>query len=324
MIQLDNLSSQDILIFLALLLGAIVAMLITRKLLRISFPYFFMGILGLVSGLWVGSRLGLPFADLPAPYGRLIPMAINIIIAVAILDLFLAQARQVGMFFSSLFDILQRWLTRLREIDPRPKSEIILDTSALIDGRLEEIARTGFIMGKVVVPKFVLAELQHVADHADSLKRSRGRRGLEVLSGLQKMSELHLELADEFLLGPEEVDRKLIRLAKQRPAKILTVDYNLAQVAQIEGIEVLNVNELATALRPTLLPGETLAVTIIQKGKERGQGIGYLTDGTMIVVEGGASHVGETLTCEVVRIFQSVTGKMVFVEPVSSSQTDEA
>lgn len=320
-IQFDE---RDILIFLAVLLAAILAMLITRKLLHIAFPYFFMGILGLVIGLWVGSRLGAPFADLPAPYGRYLPMAINIIIAVAILDLFLAQAQQIGVFFTSIFEVLQRWLSRVREVDLRPRVEVLIDTSALIDGRLEDVLRTGFLIGKMVVPKFVLAELQHIADHEDPMKRARGRRGLDVLASLQKIQGLNLELSDELLLGRDDVDQKLIRLAKMRPARILTVDYNLARVAQIEGLTVLNMNELATALRPNLLPGEELPVTVIQKGKERGQGVGYLADGTMIIVEGGARHLGETLTCTVSRIFQSVAGKMVFVEPIDDTKQGDS
>lgn len=318
--DLAHLTTEDIQIFGIVFAVAIIAMLLTRRLLHLAFPHFFMGILGLVIGLWIGSRLGAPFGSLPDPYGRIVPMAINIIIAVAILDLFLAQARPIGVFFSSFFEVFQQWFVRFRETDPRARTEIVIDTSALIDGRLEEVARTGFLMGKLIIPKFVLAELQHIADQEDPIRRSRGRRGLDVVAALQKISTVQWELADEYLLGKEEVDRKLIRLAKARPAKILTLDFNLAQVAQIEGIEVLNMNELAASLRPNLLPGETLPVTIIQRGKERGQGVGYLPDGTMIVVEHGASHVGETLTCEVIRIFQSVAGKMVFVEPTSREQ----
>lgn len=320
MFDFQSLTQQDILIFLALLVIALVVMLVTRRLLHISFPYFFMGLLGLITGFWLGSKIGSLFTELPAPYGRFVPIIISVIVTVAMLDLFLAQAARIGAFSASLFDVLERWISRLREVDPRPKTEIIVDTSALIDGRLAEIVRTGFVMGKVVVPKFVLSELQHIADAEDPLKRSRGRRGLEVLSGLQQLSDLHLELTDEFLLGREAVDQKLIRLAKLRPAKILTVDYNLGQVARIEGVPVLNINELATALRPALLPGETLSVTVLQKGKERGQGVGYLADGTMIIVEGGADRIGQTITCQVVRIFQSVAGKMVFVQPAAEQE----
>lgn len=312
--DLRELTEQDILIFLTVLLVALVMMLLVRQFLRVSFPYFFMGILGLVIGLWIGSRLGTPFGSLPAPYGRFVPMAINIIIAVAIFDLFLAQARPIGQFFATLFELFHRWWSRVREAENLPRRELVVDTSALIDGRIEPIATARFLTGKLVIPKFVLAELQAVADAADPGRRARGRRGLEVLASLQKLGSVEIELVDDFLLSRDPVDQKLIRLAKHRSASLLSVDYNLARVAQIEGIPVLNVNELATALRPQLLPGETLAVTIVAKGKEALQGIGYLPDGTMIVVEGGADHVGVTLTCEVVRLFQSTTGKMVFVE----------
>lgn len=315
MINLTELTQQDILIFLGALLIAIVAMFVTRRLLQISFPYFFMGILGLVVGLWVGSRLGAPLATLPSPYSRWLPMIVNVVIAVAILDLFLAQARPIANFFSRIVHLFNDWLGRVSEPPPRPSSEIVVDTSALIDGRIEEIARTGFVVGRLIVAKFVLAELQAIADHPEAMKRARGRRGLDVLANIQKLATIELEITDELTNRQEEVDAKLVRLAKQRGAKVLTVDYNLNRVAQIQGVEVLNVNELATALRPNLIPGETLPVQIIQKGKERSQGVGYLPDGTMIVVENGASHVGEILECEVIRIFQSVAGKMIFVEP---------
>ncbi len=308
---------------MAVLGVAILAMLATRKLLKVSFPYFFMGILGLVVGLWVGARLGSPFANLPMPYDRIIPMIINVVIAVAILDLFLAQARPIGTFFSHIFQILNHWLTRMTEQDLRPRTQIVVDTSALIDGRLEEIARTGFVMGTLIVPKFVLHELQAIADHADPLKRGRGRRGLDVLAAIQKISTIKLEITDELVSEDDEVDAQLIQLAKDRPAKILTVDFNLNRVAQIQGIEVLNINELATALRPNVIPGELLPVQIVQKGKERAQGVGYLPDGTMIVVEGGAAYLGETLQCEVIRIFQSVAGKMIFVAP-HKDQSEES
>lgn len=314
MFALSDLTQQDIVIFLGVLLIAMVAMIATRRLLQISFPYFFMGILGLVVGLWVGSRLGAPFGTLPAPYGRWVPLTVNVVIAVAILDLFLAQARPIAHFFGRLLQIFNSWLSRVNE-PPRPANTFVIDTSGLIDGRLEEIARAGFLEGTMIVPKFVLHELQAIADQTDPLKRTRGRRGLEVLANLQKIATVRVEISDELSGLHEAVDARVIRLAKQRGAKILTVDYNLNRVAQIQGAVVLNVNELATALRPNLIPGEILPVQVIQKGKERGQGVGYLPDGTMIVVEGGARYLGEIVDCEVIRIFQSVAGKMIFVEP---------
>lgn len=315
MLDLSSFGQGDIIIFVGVLVLAVIAMITTRRLLHISFPYFFMGILGLLSGLWIGSRLGSPFASLPGPYGRWIPMVINIVIAVAVLDLFLAQAQPITRFFSRVVQVVNHWLVRTMDIDNRQRTEIFVDTSVLIDGRLEEIARTGFVMGRLLVPRFVLEELQAIADQADSLKRTRGRRGLESLAAIQKISTVKLEITEDGLGRQESVDARLVQLAKRRPAKILTVDFNLNRVAQIQGVEVLNINELATSLRPQLIPGETVPVQVIQKGKEKGQGIGYLPDGTMIVVEGGGGRVGETVECEVIRIFQSVAGKMIFVEP---------
>lgn len=301
---------------MTVLLVAIVVLVFTRKLLKVPFPYFFMGILGLVIGLWVGSRLSAPFSSLSAPYDRWVPIIVNVFIAVAILDLFLAQARPIGAFFSRVFLILNRWMTRMSEQDHRPKTEIIFDTSVLIDGRIEEIARTGFILGKFIIPRFILDELQLIADHSDPMRRARGRRGLEVLASIQKIADLKFEILASAVSNNEGADKQLIELAKERHSKILTVDYNLNRIAQIQGIEVLNVNELATSLKPIVLPGESLTVRVIQKGKEKGQGIGYLADGTMVVIPGGASHENEVLECTVVRIFQSVTGQMIFAEPV--------
>ena len=246
-------------------------------------------------------------------------MAINVVIAVAILDLFWPRPDRLPVF-SRLVQIFNSWL--LRTTEPiTPSGEIVIDTSGLIDGRLEEIARVGFLSGTFIVPKFVLHELQAIADHSDAMKRGRGRRGLDVLASLQKIASVTVEISDELTSRPEEVDAKVIILAKQRGAKVLTVDYNLHRVAQIQGVEVLNVNELSTALRPNLIPGETLPVQIIQKGKERGQGVGYLPDGTMIVVEGGAQSVGSQIDCEVIRIFQSVAGKMILLSQRNLTQT---
>lgn len=190
----------------------------------------------------------------------------------------------------------------------RPK---ILDTNVIIDGRIADIARAGFMEGPVHVPKFVLEELQQIADSSDSLKRARGRRGLDILNGMQK--EMDLLISESALDdSPEEVDARLVRAAKEIGGAIVTNDYNLNRVAELQGVEVLNINELANALKPVVLPGEEMRVTIIREGKEKEQGIGYLDDGTMIVVEGARRLIGETLFVSVTSVLQTVQGKMIF------------
>ena len=190
----------------------------------------------------------------------------------------------------------------------RPK---ILDTNVIIDGRIADICRAGFVEGPVLVPKFVLEELQQIADSSDSLKRARGRRGLDILNQMQK--ELDLEVP-EFATddASEEVDARLVLLAREVGGAIITNDFNLNKVAELQGVEVLNVNELANALKPVVLPGEEMKVTIIKEGKEKEQGIGYLDDGTMIVVEGARRLIGDTLDVSVTSVLQTVQGKMIF------------
>jgi len=196
--------------------------------------------------------------------------------------------------------------------------EVVLDTSAIIDGRVLEVAHTGFLLdSRLLVPKFVLEELQRIADSEDDLKRARGRRGLEILNQLGKEKEIKVKVIEEEVNG-NDVDAKIVRLAKERGARLMTVDFNLNKVAQIQGVEVLNINELHDALRPVVLPGEILEVKIIQEGKDRTQGVGYLEDGTMVVVENGRRFLGKEIEIVVTRMFQTAAGKMIFGEPKES------
>ena len=193
----------------------------------------------------------------------------------------------------------------------RPK---LLDTSAIIDGRIADICRTGFLEGPLLVPRGVLTELQHIADSGDALRRNRGRRGLDVLDTLQRELRV-LQFYDDAPASGEAVDAQLVRLAGSLGAVIVTTDYNLNKVAGLQDIRVLNVNELANAIKPVMLPGEDLTVHLIKDGKEAGQGVGYLEDGTMIVVEGGKKHIGETLPTVVTSVLQTVAGRMIFARP---------
>jgi uncharacterized protein YacL len=189
---------------------------------------------------------------------------------------------------------------------------ILLDTSVIIDGRIADVAETGFLDAILLVPRFVLGELQEIADSSDTLRRNRGRRGLEILNRLQQSEVVTVEITDRDVQGVRDVDRKLVRLAEQLSCPIMTNDYNLNRVAEIQGIRVLNLNELANSVKTLLLPGEELEVRIIQEGKEQGQGVGYLEDGTMVVVDQGRRHIDETLPVTVTRVLQTVAGRMIF------------
>src|SRR5437016_3104423 len=197
----------------------------------------------------------------------------------------------------------------------QPVMQILLDTSAIIDGRIADISQTGFISGTLVVPRFVLNELQHIADSADTMRRNRGRRGLEMLNRLQKDATVPIEITDADVEGIVEVDSKLVKLAQTLHCPIITNDFNLNRVAELQGVKVLNINELANAVKPVLLPGEDIVIKIIQDGKELGQGVGYLDDGTMIVVEGGRQYMGSTVEVSVTRVLQTVAGRMIFAHP---------
>jgi len=192
------------------------------------------------------------------------------------------------------------------------KSFKILDTSVIIDGRIADIADTGFLDGVVVIPQFVLRELQLVADSADSMKRNRGRRGLDILARVQKMANLTVQIVEEDFPQTREVDMKLIELAKVFDCKVITNDFNLNKVAQLHGVEVLNINELANSLKPIVLPGETMRVFILKEGKEYNQGVAYLDDGTMVVVDNAKKMISKTIDISVTSVLQTTAGKMIF------------
>ncbi|MGE5726451.1 MAG: PIN/TRAM domain-containing protein [Acidobacteriota bacterium] len=192
------------------------------------------------------------------------------------------------------------------------RSYKLLDTSVIIDGRIADIAETGFLDGTLVIPQFVLRELQLVADSADSLKRNRGRRGLDILQRIQKIATLQVQIVEDDFPGIREVDMKLIELAKELEAKIITNDFNLNKVAQLQGVEVLNINELANSLKPIVLPGEVMKVFILKEGKEYNQGVAYLDDGTMVVVDNARKMIGKTIDIAVTSVLQTTAGKMIF------------
>jgi uncharacterized protein YacL len=254
------------------------------------------GALGLVVGLIAAALAGIAVAQLPivGPY-----LLLPVVLLVAYVFTRIAARKHV--------DIL-----RLVGVRSRTTQTRVIDTSAIIDGRLVEVMRTKFLSGAIVVPDFILDELQHVADSSDPLKRARGRRGLDIVEEMKKASNGGFSIRNTDRGVDEQVDSRLVRLARELGASIVTTDYNLNKVAQIQGVEVLNVNELANALKPAVLPGEPLSIKVIREGREYDQGVGYLDDGTMIVVEGGRKLMGQQVDVEVTSILQSPSGKMIF------------
>ena len=191
-----------------------------------------------------------------------------------------------------------------------------MDTSVIIDGRIADICSTGFLDGKLLIPVFVLEELQHIADSADALKRVRGRRGLDILQKIRTESGLQVEIINQDFEDITEVDSKLIRLGQQLGGKIVTNDYNLNKVSELQGVPVLNINDLSNAVKPVVIPGENMHVTVVKEGKEQGQGIAYLDDGTMIVIENGRYYLNKAIEVEVTSALQTSAGRMIFAKPV--------
>ncbi len=199
----------------------------------------------------------------------------------------------------------------------------ILDTSVIIDGRIADICETGFLEGVFMIPQFILHELQHIADSSDPLKRARGRRGLDILHRIQKTAGLDVRVVEEDFPKIREVDAKLVALAKVKNAKIITNDFNLNKVAELQGVTVLNINELSNAVKPVVLPGELMRVFVLKEGKEFGQGVGYLDDGTMIVVENGRKHIGKTVDVAVTSVLQTTAGRMIFTKLKEETEKEE-
>ena len=271
------------------------------------------GLIGLLIGLIFSALLAIPLQFLPI-VGPLAPFAGMLVVTYLTMTTAVSRRRDLLGLVNAMRSIGDRGEGHDKRREPVASSRVILDTSAIIDGRIADISQTGFISGPLIVPRFVLNELQHIADSADALRRNRGRRGLDILGKLQKDSLVPVEIVEAEPSGPD-VDSKLVKLAKQGGSAILTNDYNLNRVAALQGVRVLNINELANALKSVVLPGEDITVRIIQEGKEYGQGVGYLDDGTMVVVENGRRHLNNELNVMVTRVLQTVAGRMIFGQP---------
>jgi uncharacterized protein YacL len=295
-------------------LTVVPAVWLVRKIQELSTAEFVTAVAGLLIGLLMGLLLGLPLSVFPAPLGTWLPLGVSLFLGLGMLGLTVAK-REDLLLAAEAIGIVRRPIPDADRARSTGDPHIVVDTSAIIDGRIAEIVESGFIYGTLVVPKFVLDELQHIADSSDTLRRNRGRRGLEILNKMQKDSPTPIEIVDEPLPDIAEVDAKLVALARARSKAILTNDYNLNRVAELQGVRVMNINSLANAVKPAVLPGEELRVRVIQEGKEAGQGVGFLDDGTMIVVEGGVRYIDKDLDVSVTRVLQTVAGRMIFAQP---------
>lgn len=269
-------------------------------------------VIGLVLGLIVGVLLAIPLTNLPAPLGEIMPFVSTLLFAWLGISIMVMRASDIESIFKAYR------LGQGEEKPPRTNERmVLLDSSVIIDGRVADIAQTGFIQATMVVPHFVLNEVQYIADSPDDMRRNRGRRGLEILNRMRKNSPTPVRILDMDIEDVSDVDNKLVMLARQLRCPVMTNDYNLNRVAEIQGVQVLNINELANAVKAVYLPGEQFTVRIIEEGKAPTQGVGYLDDGTMVVVQNGIQHQGRTVTVEVTRVIQTAAGRMIFARPES-------
>ena len=271
------------------------------------------GAVGVIIGLIIASLLGFSFSKVPI-VGAYFPLVFSLVLGYLGWSVGVKKKEELFSVFSSLPRLGKEKNTAStqQEACQAPK---ILDTSVIIDGRIADICKSGFVEGTLIIPAFVLEELRHIADSSDLLKRNRGRRGLDILNKIRKELEVKVNIHEGDFSDLEEVDSKLVRLAQQTGGQIVTNDFNLNKVAQLQGVKVLNINDLANAVKPVVLPGEEMVVQIIKEGKEIGQGVGYLDDGTMIVIENGKRLIGETIKVLVTSVLQTSAGRMIFAKP---------
>ena len=291
-----------------------------KNIQRLSAQELIFGSLGILIGLIIAAFIGAPvsgiFSGINPSIGPIIFVLLELIAAIIGAEIFIKKKDDI----SSTLLIFKR--NSLREKDKEKKSKSVtrsgakvLDTSVIIDGRIFDLCKTGFIEGTLVIPSFVLDELRHISDSSDSLKRNRGRRGLDILNKIQKELEIETEIWEGDFKEIAEVDSKLLKLAQKLNGKVITNDFNLNKVAEFQGVPVLNINDLANAIKPVVLPGEEMKIAVIKDGKESEQGIGYLDDGTMIVVEGGRKFIGEEIFVTVTSVLQTSAGRMIFAKP---------
>ncbi|RJP49741.1 MAG: TRAM domain-containing protein [Anaerolineaceae bacterium] len=323
---------KDVLIYVLAfgLVGALVGFILTPYLTsrpalalrsalgRMAAETLFAALIGLVVGLLTAALLAFPLSLLPDPFGSILPFVGVLIFSYFGVSLFVMRQGDIMGLLGSLSGRggegggSSSWTNLNRNI--------LLDTSVIIDGRVGDIAKTGFLPGTLLIPRFVLNELQYIADSPDGLRRARGRRGMETIAELQKLPNVMTRVSDIDVDGVREVDDKLVVLARQLKCPILTNDYNLNRVAELQGVTILNINELTNAVKSVVLPGEVLRINVIQEGKEYGQGVGYMDDGTMVVVENGKDVIGEYREVTVSKILQTAAGRMIFARVEENSK----
>ncbi len=291
---------------MAIGLGATILIILTEYLFRrVSLKVIAGGILGFILGLMAANIIATPL--------KFVPLERSIVNFILLLmnGFFGYIGVTIGIREGEKFNP-----TNIKKLFKGAEDENvkIMDTSVIIDGRIADVCETEFLDGTIIVPQFILHELQHIADSSDSLKRARGRRGLDILHRIQKMGHMEVRITEEDFPKIREVDSKLIALAKKLGAKVITNDFNLNKVAELQGVKVLNINDLSNAVKPMALPGESMRVFVLKEGKEASQGVAYLDDGTMIVVENGRKHINKTIDVAVTSVLQTAAGRMIFAK----------
>jgi uncharacterized protein YacL len=267
-------------------------------------------IAGVFLGLVAAALVSLPLSLLPSPFRQILPLAAALVFCYLSVVVLVSRQNDLQAVFVNFRPLWQQ----NKPVEPASENYILLDTSVIIDGRIADISRTGFIRGTLLVPNFILMELQHIADSPDPLRRNRGRRGLEILGILQNEAPIPTRIMDMDVSEVRDADSKLVSLARHLHCPIMTNDYNLNRVAELQGVTVLNVNDLSNAVKGTYLPGEELMLKIIQEGREVDQGVGFLDDGTMVVVEDGRKLINQTLNVTVTKVLQTSAGRMIFAK----------
>lgn len=293
---------------------SLLIILIETALRKVTGRILIGGLLGLTGGVLISKIIGPPLS-LIFPDGQRLFFQLLLVGLFGYLGVILGIKRAEGFHISDI-------VRSLRGGSPDENIKI-LDTSVIIDGRIADICETGFLEGTFVLPQFILQELQYIADSSDPLKRARGRRGLEILHKIQKMATLDVRIMDEDFPKIKDVDSKLVALARMLNAKIITNDFNLNKVAELQGVGVLNINELANAVKPVVLPGETMKVFVLKEGKEVGQGVAYLDDGTMVVVENARRYIGKNVEVAVTSVLQTTAGRMIFTKLKEDAEREE-
>lgn len=290
---------------------------IEEGLIKIPVVDLFFGTIGLILGLVVAYLINIPIQDIGLKIvSEIVPLFLTIIIGYLGFQVGFRRREE----FMNILSISRKDKARKQPVDGEKEDKYelkpkILDTSVIIDGRIADICQTNFLEGTIVIPQFILEELQHIADSSDVLKRNRGRRGLDILNRIQKELKIKVEIYEGDFEDIQEVDSKLVKLAKLINGIVVTNDFNLNKVCDFQGVSVLNINDLANAVKPVVLPGEELVVQVIKDGKEQRQGIAYLDDGTMIVVEDGRDHIGKTIEVLITSVLQTSAGRMIFAKP---------